>query len=193
VVPPLPWNETFDSYAVGATPPYWVGATAGQYKVAELDGQKVLAKAPNETLFKRMRVFFGPTNWANYTVEADVRAPEKRRQMGDAGITAQRYTLVLFGNNQLLELNSWQPEIARRVDVPFSWKADTWYHLKLRVENTADGKTRIRGKAWATADSEPAAWLIDRVDPIPNRQGSPGLFGDATFGVFYDNLKVTAN
>ena len=193
VVPPLPWKETFDSYAVGAVPPFWVGATAGQYKVAELDGQKVLAKAPNETLFKRMRVFFGPTNWSNYTVEADVRAPEKRRQMGDAGVTAQRYTLVLFGNNQQLELNSWQPEVARRVAVPFSWKADTWYHLKLRVENTSDGKTRIRGKAWATAESEPAAWSIDRVDPIPNREGSPGLFGDATFGVFYDNLKVTAN
>jgi outer membrane protein assembly factor BamB len=193
VVPPLPWNETFDSYAVGAVPANWVGATAGQYKVAELDGQKVLAKAPNETLFKRMRVFFGPTNWSNYTVEADVRAPEKRRQMGDAGVTAQRYTLVLFGNNQQLEMNSWQPEVSRRVAVPFSWKADTWYHLKLRVENTADGKTRIRGKAWPTAESEPANWLIDRVDPIPNRQGSPGLIGDATYGVFYDNLKVTAN
>jgi outer membrane protein assembly factor BamB len=193
IIPPLPWNETFDSYAVGSTPPHWVGAIAGQYKIAELDGHKVLAKAPNETLFKRMRVFLGPTDWSNYTVEADVRAIEKRRQMGDAGVTAQRYTLVLFGNNQQLELNSWQPETTRRVAVPFSWKSDTWYRLKLRVENTADGKTRIRGKAWATADTEPAAWLIDRVDPVPNRQGSPGLFGDATYGVFFANLKVTAN
>ena len=193
VVPPLPWSETFDSYAVGAAPPHWVGVTAGQYKVAEIDGNKVLEKVPNQTLFKRMRVFLGPTNWSNYTVEADIRATEKRRQMGDAGVMAQRYTLVLFGNNQQLEMNSWQPETARRVAVPFSWKPDTWYHLKLRVDNTADGKTRIRGKAWATAESEPAAWLIDRVDPIPNREGSPGLFGDATYGVFYDNLKVTAN
>src|SRR6185295_12298066 len=29
VIPPLPWNETFDSYDVGATPPHWVGAVAG--------------------------------------------------------------------------------------------------------------------------------------------------------------------
>src|SRR5579872_3999053 len=91
VVPALPWNETFESYAPGATPSYWVGAVAGQYKVAELDGHKVLAKLPNETLFKRMRVFLGPVEWSNYTIEADVRAPEKRRQMGDAGVTAQRY------------------------------------------------------------------------------------------------------
>ncbi|HKW98435.1 MAG TPA: PQQ-binding-like beta-propeller repeat protein [Bryobacteraceae bacterium] len=193
VVPPLPWNETFDAYAVGATPSYWLGAAAGQYKIAELDGGKVLAKAPNQTLFKRMRVFLGPTDWSNYTVEADVRVPEKRRQMGDAGVTAQRYTLVLFGNNQQLELYSWQPQTASNFAVPFSWKPDTWYHLKLRVENEAGGKTRIQGKAWPAAESEPAGWLIDHVDPIPNREGSPGLFGDSTYGVFFDNLKVTAN
>jgi len=193
VVPPLPWTETFDSYAVNTVPAHWLGAAAGQYKVVELDGGKVLAKAPNETLFKRMRIFLGPTDWSNYTIEADVRAPEKRRQMGDAGVTAQRYTLVLFGNNQQLELYSWQPETKRNVDVPFAWKPDTWYHLKLRVENTLDGKARIRGKAWPTAESEPEGWLIDHIDPIPNLQGSPGLFADATYGVFFDNLKVTAN
>ena len=56
--------------------------------------------------------------------------------MGDAGIVAQRYTLVAFGNNQRLEMNSWQPEVARAASAPFEWKPDTWYRLKLRVENT---------------------------------------------------------
>ena len=60
----------------------------------------MLEKKPTDTLFKRMRVFMGPSDWSNYTVEADIRIPEKRRQMGDAGIIAQRYTLVAFGNNQ---------------------------------------------------------------------------------------------
>jgi len=193
VIPPLPWNETFDSYAVGTVPPQWVSATAGRFQVAELDGQKVLEKVPNETLFKRTRVFLGPADWSNYTVEADIRINEKRRQMGDAGIVAQRYTLVAFGNNQRLEMNSWQPETERAVSAPFAWKPNTWYRLKLRVENTADGKTRIRGKAWPAADPEPDGWPIDRVDPIPNRQGSPGIFGDAQFGVYYDNLKVYPN
>ena len=61
------------------------------------------------------------------------------------------------------------------------------------MENTVDGKTRIRGKAWPTSEAEPAGWLIDRSDPIPNRQGAPGLFADAQFGAFFDNLKVYAN
>jgi outer membrane protein assembly factor BamB len=193
VIPPLPWNETFDSYKVGTAPPQWVSAIAGKVQVAELDGQKVLEKLPNETLFKRIRVFMGPSDWSNYTVEADIRFNEKRRQMGDAGIVAQRYTLVAFGNSQRLEMNSWQPEVTRAAASDFAWKADTWYHLKLRVENTADGKTRIRGKAWPTGEAEPDKWPIDRIDPIPNKQGSPGLFADAQFGVYFDNFKVTPN
>ena len=194
VIPALPWNETFDSYAVGSVPPHWISATTvGKFQVVELDGQKVLEKVPTDTLFKRMRVFMGPADWSNYTVEADIRITEKRRQMGDAGIVAQRYTLVAFGNNQRLEMNSWQPEVARAVSAPFAWKPDTWYRLKLRVDNTADGKTRIRGKAWPAAEPEPAAWPIDRIDPIPNKQGSPGIFADAQFGVYFDNLKVTPN
>jgi outer membrane protein assembly factor BamB len=194
VIPPLPWNETFDSYPVGSVPPHWVSATTvGKFQVIDLDGQKVLEKVPTDTLFKRMRVFMGPADWSNYTVEADIRINEKRRQMGDAGIIAQRYTLFAFGNNQRLEVNAWQPEVARTVSAPFEWKPDTWYRLKLRVENTADGKTRVRGKAWPAAEAEPAVWLIDRIDPIPNKQGAPGIFADAQFGVYFDNLKVTPN
>jgi outer membrane protein assembly factor BamB len=193
VIPPLPWNETFDSYPVGSAPPYWVSAVAGKVQVSELEGQKVLEKVPNETLFKRIRVFMGPADWSNYTVESDIRFNEKRRQMGDAGVVAQRYTLVAFGNSQRLEMNSWQPETARAVSAPFEWKANKWYHLKLRVQNTPDGKTRIQGKAWPTGEAEPAGWLIDRVDPIPNKQGSPGLFADAQFGAYFDNFKVTPN
>ncbi len=193
IIPPLPWNITFDSVPVGAAPPYWVSATAGKLQVSELDGKKVLEKLPNETLFKRIRVFMGPSTWSNYTTEADIRISEKRRQMGDAGIIAQRYTLVAFGNNQRLEMNSWQPEVTRVAAAPYAWKPNTWYHLKLRVENQADGTTRVRGKAWPTGESEPEAWPIDRVDHIPNRQGSPGIFADAQFGVYFDNLKVTPN
>jgi len=193
VIPPLPWNETFEEYAVGSLPPHWVSAQAGRFQVAELDGQKVLEKQPTDTLFKRMRVFMGPADWSNYTVQADIRIPEKRRQMGDAGIIAQRYTLFAFGNNQRLEINSWQPEVGRRASAAFTLKPDTWYRLKLRVENTPGGTTRIRGKAWAVADPEPEGWLIDRIDPIPNKQGSPGLFADAQFGVYFANFKVTPN
>ena len=193
VIPNLPWNETFETYNNEAVPPHWTGAVAGRYQVATLDNQKVLAKLPNETLFKRMRIFLGKQDWSNYTVEADVRAIERRRQMGDVGITAQTYSLVLFGNSQKLELWSWQENTKRASNVAFAWKPDTWYHLKLRVQNQADGSTKIQAKAWKTGEPEPSAWMMEKTDPIPNRQGSPGLFTDAQFGAYFDNLKVTAN
>lgn len=189
----MPWTETFESYPEGAAPPGWINATAGKFKVSTLDGQKVLEKPPDETLFKRIRMFVGPADWSNYTVEGDVRANMKRRQMGDIGVTAQRYSLVLYGNTQQLKIEPWEPEIQRTVMAPFEWKPDKWYHLKIRVENQPDGKVIARGKAWPTGDPEPAKWTIEKTDPIGNREGAPGVFVDAQFGVYLDNLKVTAN
>ena len=194
IVRPLPWRETFDGYADGATPPGWVNAAgAAAVTVTTINGEKVLQKAPLETIFKRARVFIGPANWSNYTFEADVRAAERRRQMGDVGITAQRYSLVLYGTSQRLKIEPWEPETARTAAVPFAWKANTWYRLKLRVENLANGQVRARGKAWPAGEPEPAAWMIDKTDPIGNRQGAPGLFLDAQFGAHLDNFVLTQN
>jgi outer membrane protein assembly factor BamB len=190
---PLPWTEPFTSFADGAIPPGWVNAQAGKVSVTTLDGQKVLQKAPDDTIFKRARVFFGPTDWSNYTFQADVRAPERRRQMGDVGITAQRYSLVLYGTSQQLKIEPWEPETTRTVKVPFTWKPDTWYRLKIRVENMPEGRVRVQGKAWPVGEMEPAAWTIQRVDPIGNREGAPGLFLDAQFGAYLDNFVLTAN
>jgi outer membrane protein assembly factor BamB len=193
VIHPLPWTETFDELPDGAVPAGWVNATAGKFKVAALNDQKVLEKAPDETLFSRIRMFIGPTDWSNYTFEGDVRVNMKRRQMGDVGLTAQRYTLALYGNEQKLKIEPWEPEVQRTVAVPFEWKADAWYRLKIRVENMPDGKVRVRGKAWPAGEPEPPAWMIEKIDPIGNKEGAPGIFAAAPFGLYLDNLKLTAN
>jgi hypothetical protein len=161
--------------------------------VVTLDGQKVLQKAPVGTIYKRARVFIGPTTWSDYTFEADVRTTTRRRQMGDVGITAQRYSLVLYGTSQRLKLEPWEPETERTVTVPFTWEPDAWYRLKLRVENLPNGQVRARGKAWPVGEPEPATWLIDKTDPIGNRQGAPGLFLDAQYGAYLDNFVMTKN
>jgi len=193
VVRTLPYTETFDAYADGSAPPGWVNAVTGRLSIVGDEGGKILRKEATNTLFKRARVFFGATDWSDYTFEADVRATERRRQMADVGLTVQRYSLVLYGTTQRLKLEPWEPEIARTVTIPFAWQPDTWYHLKLRVENLPDGSVRARGKAWRTGEPEPEAWLIDKVDPIGEREGSPGLFLDAEFGVDLDNFSLTRN
>jgi len=193
VFPPLPWNENFDALAVNTIPPTWVNTTL-KFTVREVNGNKVLVKTTEgSSLLTRARAYFGPSDLVNYTVEADVLGTQKRRQQGDAGVIAQRYVLAIYGNSQMLHLEPWQPETARTVSIPFAWKKDTWYRLKLQVENLPDGKVRARGKAWLATENEPSAWMIERIDPIPNRQGAPGVFGNALAEIYFDNLKVYAN
>jgi len=202
VFPPLPWSEDFESVPADRAPATWVRTTL-KFFAREVDGNKVLVKRADNpfSFIKRARGFFGTTDMHDYTIEADVMAAQRRRQMGDAGVVAQRYQLALFGTHQRLELQSWQPETARTVVVPFAWKPDTWYHMKLRVENLPDGTTRARGKVWLRGEPEPDAWTIEKMDRMPNRKGSPGLYGDAPSHanpeqrgeIFYDNIKVTPN
>jgi outer membrane protein assembly factor BamB len=193
VAHPLPWTEGFDSYADGSIPPGWANTVPGRLVVATLDGQKVLQKEPLDTIFQRGRTFIGPPNWSNYTFQADVRSNERRRQMSDVGITAQRYSLVLYGTSQQLKIEPWEPETQRTVSKPFAWKPNAWYRLKLRVENLPNGQVRAQGKAWAAGDPEPAEWTIEKLDPIGNRQGAPGLFINAPFGAYLDNFSLTKN
>lgn len=193
VMPPLPWSENFDKMEVNTFPQHWTN-TGLKYTVREMEGNKVFVKTTEgSSLLSRARAYMGPVDWSNYTVEADIKATEKRRQVGDAGVIAQRYTLVLFGNAQRLELTPWQPETARASTVAFPWKTDTWYRMKLTVENLPGGKARARGKVWPASEQEPAAWTIEHIDPIGNRQGSPGIFGSALAEIYFDNLKVYAN
>src|ERR1051325_10595627 len=193
VFPPLPWSETFDSYAVNTLPPAWVNTTL-KFTVQDQNGNKVLTKlTTGSSLLTRARAYMGPSDWSNYTIEADVSATQKRRQQGDAGVIAQRYVLTLYGNSQKLHIEPWQPEVKRTKSVDFAWKPDTWYRLKLEVQNLPDGKTRARGKAWPANEPEPSAWMIERIDPIPNLQGAPGIYGNGLAELYFDNIKVYAN
>jgi len=199
VIPDLPW--TFDFEGGAAVPPaQWANAT-GKFAVRDLDGSKVLVKlAENPFAFaKRCRVFFGGPDYSDYTIEADVRAMEKHRQRGDVGIVAQRYEMMLSGSHERIELQPWQPETQRTVKVDFPWKADTWYTMKLEVQSMGAGKVRARGKVWAKGEAEPAAWSVERIDPIGSTKGAPGLYADAPSAagggseIYYDNIKVYKN
>ena len=133
----------------------------------------------------------GATNSSNYTVEADVRASERRRQMGDVGVIAQRYVLVLFGNSQHVELHPWQAADEMTVRAPFAWKPDTWYRLKLRVETLPEGDARRprhgRPESRSRTPGCSKRWIHR------HREGSPGIYSDAGSDIMFDNIRVYAN
>jgi hypothetical protein len=191
-----------------AVPGGWVNAS-GKFAVgSSKDGGKVLRKNntnPN-SLFAQSSCFVGAPDLSDYTIECDVLGGRKQRtadkgfDMPDVGIINSRYTLTLVGNLQRLRLLSWDamPRVDQAVD--FKFDANVWYRMKLAVEPRGD-KVTIRGKVWPRSEKEPEAWVVEFVDPTPNREGAPGLYGFSTgiqedepgTEILYDNLVVTPN
>jgi hypothetical protein len=129
----------------------------------------------------------------NYTIEADVQSDGNKRKMSEVGIINQRYSIILKGNAQELEVNSNLERI--RVSVPFAWKPKEWYHLKARVDVAADGSGVVRAKAWKKGEAEPEKWTVEVPHLIAHQNGSPGVFGfsPTDMRVYIDNIAVTQN
>jgi outer membrane protein assembly factor BamB len=189
VIPPLPWSLDFE----GAKAPMGWWTAHLKLNAAPLDGGTAMRRPRDDTVGRRAKIIMGRPEWSGYTVEADVRGTESRRQRGDIGIINQRYVLVIFGNTQKIELQPWQAADEMTVHAPFTWALDTWYRMKLRVENRNDGTTLVQGKVWKKGDPEPAAWTVEKVDPIGHRHGAPGLYADGYSDMFFDNVAVYPN
>ncbi len=183
---PLPWAHDFEA---GPVARHWVGA--GRLAIADSPGGKILTKERAATGLNRLNAFIGPTSMSGYAIESDVRATRTGRRMGDVGLISHGYTLDMQGVHQSLQIRSWAAELAFSKDVPFVVESDVWYRMKLVVE-PATGKTTVRGKVWKKADPEPSAWTIEFEDPVEIPSGAPGLYGDSSTTIAWDNLKVTS-
>ncbi len=209
VLPPLPWKFDFEQNPPEKPPLTWTGA-GGKFSVTDLDGNKCLVKlidkpgqplsTPPKALYARARTNYGSIDMHDYTVQADVRVTgdqvgETVFKMPDAGVIDSRYVLELQGSTQTLNIHVWQyagPDYTSK-SIPFTWKKDTWYRLKLTVAQAGD-KAIMKGKAWQADQPEPDKWMIELSDPNPNRNGNPGLWGFSNeHEIFYDNIIVTPN
>jgi outer membrane protein assembly factor BamB len=191
VIPELPWVEGFDDMQAGQTPPHWVNA-AKKFVVADLDGEKVLHKAPRQRGLNRTTTYMGSSDLSNYTIEAEVMGLKQGRRKPDIGLVNGGYILDLMGAQQQLQLRSWTSELRMATQADFSWELGRWYHLKFRVDVAGD-KAVLRGKVWPRGSEEPGGWTITAEDPLPISSGSPGLVAYSPTDVYYDNLKVTVN
>lgn len=191
IVPPLPWRFDFSD---GEVPITWIGCRY-RHVIRDVEGNKLLAKVTTIPKGTRSQSWFGPVDLHDYTIQADVLGNEKEGRVPDMGLIAQRYTVDLMGEAQQLQIRTWPPVLEQRMGktIPFTWKPNTWYTIKMRVSNQGD-KALVQAKVWPRGDKEPAAWTIDADDEAPNRSGSPGLYGNATNAeVFYDNVTVVKN
>ena len=191
-------TNVFEPPTPFAYPPLpWIGARV-KFEVREKDGTKALVKTIDNKFFQRGFVFIGTSDMSNYTIQADILSEGTRRKMSDAGVIVQRYLVVLKGNEQKLEINS----NLERLRFPpgdampnFSWRPNTWYRLKARVDMQPDGSGIIRAKAWQRDTAEPEAWTIEFKHRTAHRSGAPGLyaFSPQEMRVYLDNIVVTPN
>lgn len=188
VIPSLPWTEDFEAIELEKAPAHWIGS-AGKFFVREKDGNKVLVKTPARVGLDRSNVYIGPATMKNYQIQVDLMGTRNKRRLPDMGLIANRYTLDMQGKHQRLQIRSWASDLRMAKTIDFSWETDVWYTMKMTVE-IMDDKAVIRGKVWRTGDPEPEAWTITAEDPLPNREGSPGIYGYSPADIYYDNLKV---
>ena len=191
VIPPLPWQEDFESIEEGKSPPHWVRAT-NRFVVREMDGNKILVKPPARRGLHRSNVYIGPPNMKNYIVQVDLLGTKPKRNMPDMGLIANRYTLEMQGNHQRLQVLSWRSDLRMAKWIDFKWEPNVWYTMKMRVD-VVDDTAHVKGKVWVRGEPEPEEWTIIVEDPLPNREGSPGIYGYSPAEIYYDNLKVWKN
>ncbi len=191
VIAPLDWTEDFESLEEGTKPVHWIRA-GNKFVVRAQKENKVLVKAPVSRGLDRSNVYIGPHDLSGYTIQVDLMGTKKGRRRPDMGLVANRYTLDMMGNHQRLQVRSWTSDLRMAKTIDFAWASDVWYTMKLTVE-ISGGKALIRGKVWKTSEAEPDTWTITAEDPLPNREGSPGLYGFSAAEIYYDNLKVTQN
>ncbi len=188
VIPPLPWTEDFEAMEPEKSPSHWIGSTR-KFFIREKDGNKVLVKTPVQRGLNRSNVYIGPPKMKDYTIQIDLMGTKDKRRLPDMGLIANRYTLDMQGRHQRLQIRSWASDLRMAKTIDFAWETDVWYTMKMGVE-VIDGKAIIRGKVWRTSEPEPDAWTLTAEDPLPNVEGSPGIYGYSATEIYYDNLKV---
>jgi outer membrane protein assembly factor BamB len=213
IAPRLPYAQDFSKVPDNRSPGGWVN-TQGKFAVVTLpDKTKALKKTATNAspLVARANAYMTRPTFTDYTIQADVMGTivnvkkeatgEKiNGDMPDVGVVANRYTLVLIGNDQALRLVCW--DALPRIDktMPYPWKPNTWYTQKLTC-SVKDGKAIVRGKVWPRGTDEPKKWTIEVEDPIANPEGSAALYANATGIIapavgseaFFQNVKITPN
>ncbi len=191
VFSPLPWSQDFETVAAGTRPAWWIDGARFKVEEAE-EGGRVLALPPAARGFPRAGALIGDPRLAAYTIQADLMGTQEGRRRGDLGLVNSGYTAELQGNYQRLYVYSWISEDRMAKKIDFAWEPAVWYTMKLQAAPGAES-TAVRVKVWRRGDPEPADWTLTVEDPLRIPRGSPGLSGNATTPLYFDNLEIKAN
>ena len=202
VAPVLPYAPDFSKIPEKRTPGGWINCQGKFEMVKTPDGKSILKKvATNPSpLVARANAFITMPSLTEYTIESDIMGTMVGDDLPDMGVVANRYSLLLTGKTKSLRLVSW--DALPRVDktISFPWQGNVWYRFKLTFSKEGTEGV-IRGKVWVRDQEEPKDWTVEFRDPLPNLEGSAGIYGYAAgilenrpgTEIFYENVKITPN
>lgn len=187
------WKWDFEGYKPMQVPATWVRAFAKVKPEAIGDDGNIALKSGgiDDVRGKPSHlIYFGQPTMKDYTIQSDVYFTEQKRRLSSMGINANRYNLIIKGNNNKLEIQSWPAHLRLRASQTFRVQPDTWYTMKFTVKYEGT-EAHLFGKVWDRSEPEPTEWTIEAVDPRPNPCGSPGLYMYAMADSYFDNIIVT--
>jgi len=166
----------FDDYAAGPMPKNWtlVRVRGGEFEVVDVPVGRALSLGAGTEFVT------GEPDWAEYTVQVDVKVREAR---GDFAVTAGVYRGADHSGYGL-ELTPQRLRIMKQIVRPGAETAPLegqthrlvlppaegwWYTLKVRVQRDEDGVS-IAGKVWRSDTAEPLGWHVAWTDT-----GQPGV------------------
>lgn len=186
---PPRYSEDFENTEMGKVPADMT-VLNGNFAIHELEGNHFLELAgePLETF----GALFGPKDSAACDVRARIWADASGRRCPEFGIgadDAQGFKLLLLPGQGRLQLRQGDET---RASVRCDWKPGTWTWLRLRVDQSAENKWSVRGRAWAEGSPEPTEWMIEFELPSAPSAGRASLWGLPFSGrpIRFDDLRV---
>ena len=188
VFAPLPWSEDFEG---GKVPGYFLGA--GRFTIADLEGSKVLHKAPVQTGLNRGIAFIGPASMPGYTHRG--RPPRARSAAAAcptsaSSTAATRSTCRATTSGSRCAAGPRSSPSRSRSSSPGSPTSGTacacaWSRPRRRSSCAArSGRRRSR--------SPPRGRSNTRTRP-GSLSGAPGLYADSSTDLDIDNVQVMVN
>ncbi len=148
----------------------------------KIEGNGVLLKITTIPRGARSQSWFGQTDLHDYTIQADVCGAIAHGRLPDVGVIGQRYSLILMGDSQKVEIRTWPAHDFRiRKDVPFAWKGGRLVHAQVPHEQREwQGRaarqglaTRREGTGRLDARGRPIPVSIRRHTEVPASRATP--------------------
>jgi len=200
-------SEDFESLELGR-PQDWalIRARGGEFEVVDVPGGKALRQ--DEIEFRGAELLCGEPEWADYTLQVDVKVVEHQ---GDYAVGAVAYRRADH-TGYVLELSSGRLRILKQFSAERGAKkpADApseclgiepkqaqmhldqppakgwWYTLKMRVQRVDNGVS-VAGKFWRTDAEEPLGWQVVWTD---TGQAGVGPLAGGAAGVQISGARV---